>query len=245
MPSGEAPVQRTRDGTLNASGLFVLKATVIVNNEPQAQQWIALLVLPAAMLFWGIGLGLRTVLLRVAAGRRRSRRGLINDTPTAAPADFTASSGTSTEPTGGGTLTFRLFSIADPSTDVRRLHSLDALRGLALCTMIFCNGDTGYPVFQPSRPWWVGLPTVADIVPAGFTWCLGFSLALVAGMSYSRQATKAALFSKVALRAACLLAIALGLERTGHSNGGITYLTPLSRLSAVYFVVGATMVVTP
>ena len=241
MLSGETPVQRIRDDTLNASGLFVLTAQLIINDEPQAQQWIALLVVPAAMLFWGIVVVLRTVLLRVAAGRR-PHRGLINDTPAAASANFTAS-GTSVEP--AGVLTFRLVSIADPATNVRRLHSLDALRGLALCTMIFCNGDTGYPVFEQSRPWWVGLPTVADIVPAGFTWCLGFSLALVASMSYSRQATKATLFSKIALRAACLLAIALGLERTGHSNGGITYLTPLSRLSAVYFVVGATMVVTP
>lgn len=246
-PHGGAD-QWMRDSTVNASGLFVLTASVITNDEPQTQHWVALLVLPATIFLWGVGLVLQTVLGRVAKGRR-PHRGLINDSSPALAVHFPAQSQFDNptahrEPEAIGGPTFRLVSIADPATDIRRLCSLDALRGLALCMMIFCNGETGYPeIFEPSRKW-VGVPTVADIVGPGFAWCLGFSLALVADMAYSRHATKAALCNKVFLRATCLLVIALGLQRTGHSKG-ISYLTPLSRLSAVYFVVGATLVATP
>lgn len=241
-----------QEDELPTSGLFVLTAEVVVNDDPQASghRWISLLIIPAALVCWAIFLVLHTVGARLARGRRQ-HRGLINDT-TATLADFTvppaidhADSRARAGAADSAASSIRLTAVACPASDGNRLRSLDMLRGIALCLMMFCNGDTGYPeLFEPSRTW-VGFPTVADMVAPGFTWCMGFSLALVADMTYSRHATKAALFHKVALRAICLLVIALAVERTGHSKGLINFLTPLTRLSAVYFVVGATLVATP
>lgn len=123
------------------SGLFVLTTTVSTDDDPTDERWLSLLIIPSFLLVWGLFLLFAAVTRRLSRGRRPQHRGLING-PAPSQANFGAAA-TLVDPSavlgvGGtaddvGSVGVRLAAIACPATDRRRLRSLDALRGLALC----------------------------------------------------------------------------------------------------------------
>ncbi|KAI5733432.1 hypothetical protein M8J76_011898 [Diaphorina citri] len=147
----------------------------------------------------------------------------------------------------GDSATLLRYSTTAPSTPTSpgpaqmaraRVRSLDVLRGVAICLMIFVNyGGGQYAIFEHSA--WNGM-TLADFVFPWFVWIMGVSLTFSLCSKLRSGASRAHLFLSVLRRSVIL--IVLGLVLSNLNNSDVTklrYMGVLQRLGLAYLFVAS------
>uniref|UniRef100_A0A8D8TKV5 Heparan-alpha-glucosaminide N-acetyltransferase n=1 Tax=Cacopsylla melanoneura TaxID=428564 RepID=A0A8D8TKV5_9HEMI len=148
----------------------------------------------------------------------------------------------------GDSVTLLRYSTSAPSTPPNqntpkeisrtRVRSLDVLRGVAICMMIFVNyGGGKYALFEHSA--WNGM-TLADFVFPWFVWIMGVSLTFSLCSKLRSGSSRPQLFFSVLRRSLLLIAMGLLLSNWNHKDlYTIRYMGVLQRLGLAYFFVGS------
>eukprot|EP00051_Salpingoeca_urceolata_P030884 m.9814 g.9814 ORF g.9814 m.9814 type:complete len:776 (-) comp3609_c0_seq1:233-2560(-) len=131
-----------------------------------------------------------------------------------------------------------------PEAPLGRVQSLDTMRGLAFCALIFVQAGGGdYYFMRPSA--WNGL-TVADLLEPGLLWVMGFSMALSLNQRLAER-PRNAVMRHVAGRTIWLFFVGLVLEnptvQTPLNHWRIS--GPLQRFAFVYFVIALVVLYVP
>jgi predicted acyltransferase len=127
------------------------------------------------------------------------------------------------------------------SSSVRRLESIDVVRGLAVAGMIVVNNPGDWTVVYPPllHAYWTGL-TVADLVFPAFIFVMGLAMPFAFARRWMAGASTREIDNHIARRVALL--IALGLVLNAVSNvSPLRVPGVLQRIALAYFVASSVM----